>query len=441
MLEELRKALRKFIGSTKSYERAVDDFIRDLQRVLIRADVNVRVVFNLSKKIRERALKEEPPPGVLRRDWFIKIVYEELTKLFGGEKEPKIDIEKKPYVLMLVGIQGSGKTTSAAKLALFYKRKGYRVGLICADTFRPAAYEQLKQLGSKIGVEVYGNPEIKDSIKLALEGVKYFKSKGYDLIIIDTAGRHKEEKGLLEEMKKIAEKVKPNEIMLVLDATIGQQALPQAKAFHEATPVGSIMVAKLDGTAKGGGAISAVVATGAKIKFIGTGEDVREIEVFNPPSFVSRILGLGDIKGLVERIRQIEEREELEKRQMKILATGKITMRDIYQQIKALRKMGPLSKIIQLIPGMGLTLPLDSQQIKLTEEKMEKWLAIIQSMTYDELEKPEKIDKSRIKRIAIGSGTSVDDVKELLTYYKMMNKMLKQFKRRKGVFRHLLKFQ
>jgi len=282
MLEELRKALRKFIGSTKSYERAVDDFIRDLQRVLIRADVNVRVVFNLSKRIRERALKEEPPPGVLRRDWFIKIVYEELTKLFGGEKEPKVDIEKKPYILMLVGIQGSGKTTSAAKLALFYKRKGHRVGLVCADTFRPAAYEQLKQLGNKIGVEVYGNPRIKDSTKLALEGVSYFKGKGYDLVIIDTAGRHKEEKGLLEEMKQIAEKVKPNEIMLVLDATIGQQALPQAKAFHEATPIGSIMIAKLDGTAKGGGALSAVVATGAKIKFIGTGEDVKEIEVFNP---------------------------------------------------------------------------------------------------------------------------------------------------------------
>jgi len=439
MLEELRNALRKFIGSPKSYERAVEEFIRDLQRALIKADVNVKVVFNLSKKIRERALKEEPPPGVLRRDWFIKIVYEELTKLFGGEKEPKVDIDKKPYVLMLVGIQGSGKTTSAAKLALYYKRKGYRVGLVCADTFRPAAYEQLKQLGSKIGVEVYGNLREKDSAKIALEGVRYFRGKGYDLIIIDTAGRHKEEKGLLEEMKQIAEKIKPNEIMLVLDATIGQQALAQAKAFHETTPIGSIMIAKLDGTAKGGGAISAVVATGAKIKFIGTGEDVKEIETFNPPSFVSRILGLGDVKGLVEKIKQIEEREELEKRQMKMLATGKITMPDIYHQIKALRKMGPLSKILQLIPGIGLTLPMDSQQIKLTEEKMDKWLAIIQSMTYDELVKPEKIDKSRMRRIAIGSGTSMDDVKELLTYYKMMNRMLKQIKRRKGIFRHFPK--
>lgn len=439
MLEELRNALRKFIGSPKSYERAVGEFIRDLQRILIKADVNVKVVFSLSKKIRERALKEEPPPGVLRRDWFIKIVYEELTKLFGGEKEPKVDIDKKPYVLMLVGIQGSGKTTSAAKLALYYKRRGYRVGLVCADTFRPAAYEQLKQLGSKIGVEVYGNLREKDSVKIALEGVRYFKGKGYDLIIIDTAGRHKEEKGLLKEMKQIAEKIKPNEIMLVLDATIGQQALAQAKAFHETTPIGSIMIAKLDGTAKGGGAISAVVATGAKIKFIGTGEDVKEIETFNPPSFVSRILGLGDVKGLVEKIKQIEEREELEKRQMKMLTTGKITMSDIYHQIKALRKMGPLSKILQLIPGIGLTLPIDSQQIKITEEKMDKWLAIIQSMTYDELVKPEKIDKSRMRRIAIGSGTSIDDVKELLTYYKMMNRMLKQIKRRKGIFRRFPK--
>jgi len=435
MLEELRKALKKFLGSGKSYEKAVQEFIRDLQRILIRADVNVKVVFELSRKIRERALKEEPPPGVLRRDWFVKIVYEELTKLFGGERKPEVEIRKKPYIMMLVGIQGSGKTTSAAKLAYYYKRRGLKVGLVCADTYRPAAYDQLKQLGKKIGVEVYGNPNEKDSIKLAIEGVKYFKNKGYDLIIVDTAGRHKEEKGLIREMKEIAEKIGPDEIMLVLDSTIGQQALTQAKAFHEATPVGSIFLTKLDGTAKGGGAISAVVATGAKIKFVGTGEDIREIEVFDPPSFVSRILGLGDIKGLVEKIREIEESIELEKRQAKALASGKITMRDLYYQIKSLRKMGPLSKILQMIPGMGLSIPIDTEQTKLTEEKMDRWLAIIESMTYDELDKPEKIDKSRMKRIAMGSGTSVEDVKELLTYYKMMNRMLKQIRRRKGIFR------
>ncbi len=336
---------------------------------------------------------------------------------------------------MLVGIQGSGKTTSAAKLAYYYKRKGFKVGLVCADTYRPAAYDQLKQLGEKIGVEVYGNPKEKDPVKLAIEGVNYFKSKGCDLIVVDTAGRHKEEKGLIREMKEIAGKIGPDEIMLVLDSTIGQQALTQAKAFHEATPVGSIFLTKLDGTAKGGGAISAVVATGAKIKFVGTGEDIREIEVFDPPSFVSRILGLGDIKGLVDKIREIEESVELEKRQAKALASGKITMRDLYYQIKSLRKMGPLSKILQMIPGMGLSIPIDTEQTKLTEEKMDKWLAIIESMTYDELDKPEKIDKSRMKRIAIGSGTSVEDVRELLTYYKMMNRMLKQIKRRKGIFR------
>lgn len=439
MLEELRKALKKFLGSSKFYEKAVEEFIRDLQRVLIRADVNVKVIFSLSKRIRERALKEEPPPGVLRRDWFVKIVYEELTKLFGGEQRPKVDIGKKPYVIMLVGIQGSGKTTSAAKIAYFYKKRGYKVGMVCADTYRPAAFQQLKQLGDKINIEVYGNPKGKDSIEIALEGSKYFRSKGYDIIIIDTAGRHKEEKGLLEEMKQIAEKVKPDEIMLILDATIGQQALSQAEAFHKATPIGSIMITKLDGTAKGGGAISAVAATRAKIKFIGTGENIREIELFDPPSFVSRILGLGDIKGLVEKIREIEESEELQRRQAKALTTGKITMTDIYYQIKSLRKMGPLSKILQMIPGMGLTLPVKIEDTRLTEEKMDRWLAIIQSMTYDELEKPEKIDRSRMRRIALGSGTSVEDVRELLTYYKMLNKMLKQIKRRKGIFRQFPK--
>jgi len=435
-LEGIREAVRKLLRSSGSYERSINEFIRDLQRTLLKADVNVKLVFQLTRDVKKRALEEKPPPGVTRREWVIKILLDELTKLFGGLEEPDVLPKKRPYVLMLVGIQGSGKTTSAAKLAYYYSRRGFKVGLVCTDTYRPAAYEQLKQLGEKINVPVYGREDAKDSVKLAIEGVNYFKSQGFDLIIVDTAGRHKEEKGLLKEMKEIAEAIKPDEIMLVIDASIGQQAYAQAKAFHEATPVGSIMIAKMDGTAKGGGALSAVAATGAKIKFIGTGELIEDIERFSPKGFVSRLLGLGDVEALLEKIKEAQLEEELAKKQLEILKTGKITLRDLYHQIRSIRRMGPLSKILQMIPGFSLTLPSEDK-IKLTEEKMDKWLAIINSMTYEELEKPSKIDRSRMRRIAIGSGTSLEDVRELLRYYDMMNKMLKQIKRRKGMLRRL----
>lgn len=435
-LEGIREAVRKLLRSSGSYERSINEFIRDLQRTLLKADVNVKLVFQLTRDVKKRALEEKPPPGVTRREWVIKILLDELTKLFGGLEEPDVLPKKRPYVLMLVGIQGSGKTTSAAKLAYYYSRRGFKVGLVCTDTYRPAAYEQLKQLGEKINVPVYGREGAKDSVKLAIEGVNYFKSQGFDLIIVDTAGRHKEEKGLLKEMKEIAEAIKPDEIMLVIDASIGQQAYAQAKAFHEATPVGSIMIAKMDGTAKGGGALSAVAATGAKIKFIGTGELIEDIERFSPKGFVSRLLGLGDVEALLEKIKEAQLEEELAKKQLEILKTGKITLRDLYHQIRSIRRMGPLSKILQMIPGFSLTLPSEDK-IKLTEEKMDKWLAIINSMTYEELEKPSKIDRSRMRRIAIGSGTSLEDVRELLRYYDMMNKMLKQIKRRKGILRRL----
>ena len=434
VLEGIREAVRKFLRSTVSYEESVKEFIRDLQRTLLKADVNVKVVFELSESIRKRALQEKPPPGITRRDWLIKIVYEELVKMFGGEKTPDVIPKSRPYTIMMIGIQGSGKTTSAAKLAYYYKKKGLKPALVCSDTYRPAAYEQLKMLGDQIGVPVYGNPKTKDPIKLAIEGVKNFISKGYDIIIVDTAGRHKEEEGLLKEMKNMAEAITPDEIMLVLDASMGQQALVQAKKFHETTPIGSIFIAKLDGSAKGGGALSAVAATGAIVKFVGVGEKVNEIEVFDPPSFVSRIMGLGDLKGLIEKIKEAELEKEITEKQMKAIISGRITMRDLYHQLVSIRKMGPLSKILQMIPGFSLTLP-STDQLKITEEKMDKWIAIINSMTYEELRKPEIIDKSRMRRIAIGSGTTLEDVKELLKYYDTMKKLIKQVRRRKDILR------
>ncbi len=435
IFSDIREALSKFLRSTSSYEASVNEFIRDLQRILIRGDVNVKLVFQLSQRIKERALKEQPPPGVSRRDWFVKIVYEELVNLLGGEEEPQIEPPKKPWTIMMVGVQGSGKTTTCGKLARFYKKRGYRVGLVCADTYRPAAYEQLRQLAEQVGVEFYGEKDSKDPIGIAQRGVKELLERGCDIIIVDTAGRHKEEHGLLEEMKQIASKISPDEVMLVIDATMGQQAYSMAKAFHDAVPVGSIIITKLDGSAKGGGALSAVAATGAKVKFVGTGEKLDEFEVFSPKRFVSRLLGLGDLESLLERVKEAEIAEDVAKRAEAIMS-GKITMRDLYHQLEALRKLGPLSKVLQMIPGLGLSLP-GEEELRITEEKMRKWMVIINSMSYEELDKPEHIPRKRIKEIAIGAGVRPEDVKELLTYYKNIKTLSKKLKRQKALLKRL----
>jgi len=429
VLDGLKNALSKFLRGDK-YEDAVNEFIKDLQKELIKADVNLKIVSDLAKVIRERALKEEPPLGVSRREWFITLVYEELTKLFGGDKKPVVNPSKKPWIMLLVGLQGSGKTTTAAKLAYFYKLEGYRVGLVSADTYRPAAYDQLRQLGEMIGVPVYGEPGNRDAVSIARNGVKYFVEKGFDIIIIDTAGRHHREEDLLNEMREISKATNPDEVILVIDAAIGQQAYSLAKRFHEATPIGSIIVSKLDGTAKGGGALSAVVATGASIKFIGTGEKIDELEVFHPPRFIARVLGIGDIESLVEKVRRMQI--EFTEKDVEDFISGRINMRLVYKQLVNLRKLGPLSKILQMIPGYGLKLPLEINP-KDMEDKMKKWIAIINSMTYEELDKPEIIDRDRMRRIALGAGVDVESVRELLRQYELMKKFTKQLKRRKDL--------
>ncbi|NPA97597.1 MAG: signal recognition particle protein [Crenarchaeota archaeon] len=436
-LDSVRKALAEFIKGKQPYEVAVENFVKELQKSLLRADVNVKLVLELSKRIRERALKERPPAYVSKREWFVKIVYDELSQLFGGDRKPQVFPSKTPYVIMLVGVQGSGKTTTAAKIAYFYKRYKYRPCLICTDTYRPAAYDQLAQLAKQIDVPMCGDPKSKDPVDIARRCIDWCISRGSDIIIVDTAGRHGygSEQALLEEMKAIADAVKPDEIMMIIDASMGQKAFDLAKRFHEFTPIGSIAITKLDGTAKGGGALSAVAATGAQIKFIGVGEKIPEIEVFEPRRFVGRLLGFGDLPALIERLKELEHREELEKRFRRAIASGKITLADLYVQLKSMRKLGPLSKLLQLIPGFSL-LPIDESQVKLSEEKMRKWLAILDSMSYEELRNPSIIDRRRVIRIARGSGTSPEDVKELLKYYDMVRHMIKNIKRR-GFLRRL----
>jgi len=432
--KSLREAVKKLLGKSIVDEAAVKELIRDLQRVLLQSDVNVKLVFELSKRVEEKALKETLPPGISRKEHIIKVLYDELTKIL-GEKPAEIDFAKeKKKVIMLVGIQGSGKTTGAVKIARFYQKRGLKTALICADTYRLGAYSQLQQLASKIGIPVYWEENSKAE-EIALHGKEKFIKEGYDLIIIDTAGRHKNENELMEEMRRLTELVKPDEVMLVIDGTIGQQAYTHAEAFNKSTNIGSIYVTKLDGSARGGGALSAIAATGAKIKFIGVGEDIEDIEPFVPSKFVGRLLGMGDLEALLEKVKEVEE--SLTKKEAKAILEGKFTLKDLYNQMNALKRMGPLKKLWKMLPG-GVEIPED--QIEILEKKLGAWRVIIQSMTKEEIEDPKIIDSSRIKRIARGSGRTEKEVKELINQYFNMKRMIKTLKRRKALLMKKLPF-
>jgi signal recognition particle subunit SRP54 len=421
----LTDAIKKIFRATVVDEAAVKELVRDIQRALLQADVNVQLVLAISKRIEERALKEKVPPGISRREHVIKVVYEELTR-FVGDKPVPVKMEPgKKKVIMLVGIQGSGKTTHAAKLARYFQKRGLKPAVICADTYRPGAYAQLEQLAKRINVPVYGEPKAKDAVKVVAEGLKRFTDK--DLIIVDTAGRHKEERDLIKEMKDLEKRIKPDEVMMVIDGTIGQQALIQAKAFHEATPIGSIIVTKLDGSARGGGALSAVAATGAPIKFIGTGEKIEDIEPFIPSRFVGRLLGMGDLETLLEKVHDAEIKVPPKK--AKEILSGKFTLTDMYDQFEAVRGMGPFRKIFKMLPGMSYDVP--DEMLGQAEGRLEKWRVIIQSMRPAERDNPKILNSSRVRRVARGSGTTERDVKDLLKQYAMMRRMLKTFKRKK----------
>jgi len=430
MLEELSKRLRGAIDKLRGVayvdEKALKAVIKEIQKGLILSDVNINLVINLSKRIEERVKHEKVPPGITLKDYVIGVIYEELVNIMGGTP-PKINIKiKKPYVIMLVGIEGSGKTTSAGKLAYYFKNMGYKVGVFSTDTYRPAGREQLKQIANKIDVDFFDADE-RDSIALARKGLKHFDAR-VDVLIIDTAGRHKEEKGLLKEMQELANVIKPDLTLLVLDATIGQQAYNQAKAFHENAPVGGIFLTKLDGTARGGGALSAAAATGAKIYFIGVGENIEDIEAYDAASFVGRLLGIGDIKGILRKIEEMKLSEERIKK-LKQMAKGKFTLIDMIEQFESVSKMGGLYKILSMIPGLGANIPKEA--VKELEFKVKKWRAIINSMTDEEKLNPDIIRKTRLIRIARGSGARESEVRELIRQYKLLRKTLKSGKGRK----------
>jgi signal recognition particle subunit SRP54 len=428
MLDSLRDglqaAVKKLVGSTTVDERAVKEFVRDLQRTLIQSDVNVKMALEVTERVEKRVLEEKPAPGVTRKDQVVSVLYEELARLLGGEGGLHLD-KNRTSVIVMLGVQGSGKTTTTGKLARFYNKKGFKVGVVAADTFRPGAVVQLKTLASSSGIEVYSDEKEKDSVKIAKEGRRHFEDSK-NLLIIDTAGRHKEEKGLLQEMKEVVGAVKPDTTLLVIDGTIGQQCYNQALAFHQAAPVGGIVVTKLDGAAKGGGALAASAATGAKVFFIGTGERIDDLEEFAPTRFVGRLLGMGDLKALMDMVRMSEV--EIDEKAAQRVMSGKLTMDDLLAQFEQMRKFGSLKKVLDRIPGFSGA--VNPQELEKAEDRVKVYKSIIQSMTGTEKADPERINSSRLKRIAKGSGRTEKDVRELLTRYKQMKSLVKTSKGR-----------
>lgn len=425
----LKSVIRKLTGSPNIDEKLLKEVIRDIQRALLQADVNVNLVFELTAKIERRAKEEKIPPGATLKEHVIKIIYEELTALLGASAE----IKKGQHTIMLVGLYGQGKTTTAGKLARYLSKRGMSVGLIAADVHRPAAYDQLKQIGEQLKIPVYGE-EGKDAERIVRNGLEHFS--GYDVRIIDTSGRHSLESDLIEEIKRVARISSPDYRILVLDASIGQQAGPQAAAFHQAVDVNGVILTKLDGTAKGGGALSAVGHTGAPVIFIGTGEHLEDLETFNPSRFVSRLLGMGDLTTLIERMRESIDEKKAEETAKKIMS-GHFTLREMYEQMEMLADVGPLKRIISMLPGASLM----KQDINPEEmqAKLARFHVIMDSMTDEELDNPKLIKASRVLRIARGAGVEQKEVRELLKQYNMSRRAVKGFLGNRQLRRQLMK--
>lgn len=424
---KLTGAIQKLNRTTVIDDEAVDACLKEIATALLQADVNVRHVSEMRNNIKNMLKVDEAmATGTNRRKLVQKFVFEELTKLLSPDKKPFKLEKKKCNVVMFVGLQGSGKTTSCTKYAHFYQRKGWKVALVCADTFRAGAFDQLKQNATKTRIPFYGSYTETDPVNIAAEGVETFRKEKYELIVVDTSGRHKQEASLFEEMQQVHEVIDPDEVIFVMDSHIGQACYDQAKAFHDAVNVGSVIITKLDGHAKGGGALSAVAATESPIVFIGTGEHFDDFEQFNATSFVSRLLGLGDISGLVSTINEampLDKQPEL----MGRLSKGMFTLRDMYEQLQYVTKLGPLQKVMSMIPGINTDMFPQGYE-KHGVQRIKRFMTIMDSMTQDELDckKGLEIEKdiSRVIRVAKGSGTHPMAVAELLHEHKRFEKMV-----------------
>ncbi len=421
--DSLKGTLQKIAKAIFVDDKLINELVKDIQRALLQADVNVKLVFELTKKIKEKIQKEKEVKGLTKKEQLINIVYDELVAFLGGEGY-KININKKPFKIMLVGLFGNGKTTTSGKLGKFFMKRGYKVALVGLDVHRPAAMEQIEQVGKQINAAVFTKRGEKNALKIWKENEKELQK--FDVIIVDTAGRDVLSEDLIKELNDLKKEIKPDESLLVIGADVGQAAEKQAIGFHEACDVKGVIITKLDGTAKGGGALTACAVTNAPVKFIGIGEKADDLEEFRPKGFVSRLLGMGDIEALLEKAKEAYTDDEAKDMGKKFLK-GEFNLIDLYQQMESMSKMGSLSKLVEMIPGFGqLQLPKDMLQMQ--EGKLKKWKYMMNSMSKEELEDPEIISASRIERIAKGSGCSVLDVRELLKQYKQSKKMVKMMK-------------
>ncbi|MFH1849202.1 MAG: signal recognition particle receptor subunit alpha [archaeon] len=419
--DSLKKTLQKIAKSIFVDEKLLNELVKDIQRALLQADVNVKLVFELTNSIKEEAARKETPAALTQKEHLINIVYQHLVRFLGGTGH-KIVIKEKPFKIMLVGLFGSGKTTTAGKLAKFFLKRGHKTVLVGLDIHRPAAMEQIEQVGRNAKVPVIMGKGSKDPEKIWKDN----DISEYDVVIIDTAGRDALSTDLIREIESLNRLINPQERLLVISADIGQAAQKQAEQFHQSCSITGVVATKMDGTARAGGALSACAATKAPIKLIGVGEKIDDLEEFNPQGFVSRLLGMGDLEALLEKARESiseEEAEDLGKRFLK----GDYNLIDLYDQMIAMKKMGPLSKIAEMIPGFGsLKLPKDMLQVQ--DQKLETWKYIMNSMSKEELENPDIINNIRSTRIARGSGTKSGEVRELVKQYRQSKKLIKMMK-------------
>ncbi len=427
--EKLENAFKKFRNKGKLTEADVKAGMREIKLALLEADVNFKVVRDFIKVVSERAVGVEVLESLLPAQQIVKIVNEELTNLMGGTQSKLTISSKPPTVVMMVGLQGAGKTTHAGKLAGLYKKQGKHPLLVACDIYRPAAIKQLQIVGEKLDIPVFTLGDKTSPVKIAEEGVKFAISKGYDMVFVDTAGRLHIDEELMDELKNIKEKVAPTEILLTIDAMIGQDAVNVAETFNEMLDITGVVLTKLDGDTRGGAALSVRHVTGKPIKFVGTGEKLDTIEPFYPDRMASRILGMGDVLSLIEKAEQAYDEKkavELEKK----LRESTFTLDDYLEQFSQIKNMGNLDQLMAMMPGMNAGALKDA---KIDEKAIARTEAIIKSMTKREREKPDILNASRKKRIASGSGTTVEEVNKLLKQFEQTTKLMKQLSNPKGL--------
>ncbi len=426
--ERLQNALRFITRQAYVSDKEVSEYLREIQRALIMGDVDVRLVSQLTEDIKKGLKEAVEGYGISLKDRITYLTYQGLIRILGGEKKELRIIPNQLNVFVFMGIQGSGKTTTVGKIAHYLKNKNVKVGVIAGDVFRPGAVDQLKQL-LKGEIPLYSDVSKKTSVEVIKEGVEWARRLGLDVVLVDTAGRHRTEETLMGEMAQIINAVNPTATILVVDAMIGQQARVQAEAFNRIAKVGYVIVTKLDGSAKGGGALSAIASVGAPIIFIGVGEGIEEIEEFDPVKFVSRLLGKPDLESIIARVQKMSREEKIRAQRM---ARGRFTIEEFVQQLESARKMGGIQTILSSLPGGGKLSKKDMEEFFV---KVKKWRAIVNSMNTEEREDVTIMDSSRVRRVARGSGTSEKDVRELLKQYLVAKKTIKKIS--KGALRDI----